>query len=310
MRALVVPSTAATPKVADLPTPTPGEGELLVRISAASLNGFDLSVAAGHVEQMMEHRYPVVLGKDFAGVVEAVGAGVESFAVGDRVFGVVTKEYLGDGSFGEYVTVPVAIGVAKLPDGVSFAEGAALGLAGTAARMSVDAAAPKSGQVVLVIGATGGVGNHAVQLTARAGATVIATAHGEEEQQLVRRFGAAHVVDHTTSLVDGVRAVAPDGVDTVLHFAGDPAESATLVRPGGTFVSTRVGSPDQVPAENVAVVGIYAQPTPDVLDAIAADQANGAVTVHVQRTYRLDEAAQAMADFAAGTLGKLVVEVS
>lgn len=200
--------------------------------------------------------------------------------------------------------------MAKLPDSVSFADGAALGLAGTAARMSVEAAAPKSGQVVLVIGATGGVGNHAVQLAAQAGATVIATAHGEEEDALVRQLGAEHVVDHTASLADGVRALASDGVDTVLHFAGDPADSAMLVRPGGAFVSTRVGSPDQVPAENVNLVGIYAQPTPDILDAIAADQANGAVTVHVQRTYSLDEATQAMADFAAGTVGKLVVEVS
>jgi NADPH2:quinone reductase len=65
----------------------------------------------------MEHRFPVVLGKDFAGEVDAVGPDVEGYQVGDRVFGVVMKDALGDGSFGEYVTVPVAFGIAQLPEG-------------------------------------------------------------------------------------------------------------------------------------------------------------------------------------------------
>src|SRR5579875_3799109 len=106
MRALVVRAAAARPEVTDVPTPVPAADELLVRVHAASINGFDLAVAAGYLENMMEHRYPVVLGKDFAGVVDAVGAEVTDFAVGDRVFGVVTKDFLGDGSIGEYVTVP------------------------------------------------------------------------------------------------------------------------------------------------------------------------------------------------------------
>jgi len=85
---------------------------------------------------MMEHRFPVVLGKDFAGGIDAVGAvgaGVDGFAVGDRVFGVVTKAQPGDGPFGEYVTVPTAVGLAKLPDSIEFAEAASMGLAGAAA---------------------------------------------------------------------------------------------------------------------------------------------------------------------------------
>jgi NADPH2:quinone reductase len=98
---------------------------------------------------MMEHRFPLVLGKDFAGTVDAIGDGVTGYQVGDRVFGVVMKDFLGDGSFAEYVTVPAAVGVARLPEGVAFVEGAALGLAG--------AAALAAGQTVLVAGATGGV---------------------------------------------------------------------------------------------------------------------------------------------------------
>ena len=130
MRAVVLTEPGSVPTLAQLEVPEPGEGEVRVHVHAASVNGFDLAVAAGYLTGMMEHRYPVVLGKDFAGIVDAVGAGVTDYTAGERVFGVVTKPYLGDGSFGEYVVVPVAVGLAKLPASVGFPEGAALGLAG------------------------------------------------------------------------------------------------------------------------------------------------------------------------------------
>src|SRR3954470_22417700 len=116
MRATAVTKAGASPSVIEVEVPEPAEGEVRVRVRAASVNGFDLSVASGRLVGMMEHRFPVVLGKDFAGTVDAVGAGVEGYAVGDRVFGVVTKAFLGDGSFGQYVTVPVAVGIAHLPE--------------------------------------------------------------------------------------------------------------------------------------------------------------------------------------------------
>src|ERR1700712_4668497 len=107
MRAVVLSEFGAKPEVREIERPEPGEGEVRVRVRAASVNGFDLAVANGYLNGMMEHRFPVVLGKDFAGTVDALGEGVQGYAVGDRVFGVVTKAFLGDGSFGEYVTVPV-----------------------------------------------------------------------------------------------------------------------------------------------------------------------------------------------------------
>lgn len=309
MRAFVIPSSGATPELAEVPKPVPGEGELLVRVRAASVNGFDLAVAAGYLEQMIEHRYPVVLGKDFAGTVEAVGDGVDGFTAGEQVFGVVTKNFLGDGSFGEFVTVPAAIGVAKLPAGVSLSDAAALGLAGTAAAAAVDAASVATGHTVLVIGATGGVGNHVVQLAAGAGATVLATAHAPAEQDLVRSLGAIHVVDHTGDLASAVRDVAAEGVDAVVHLAGEPSLALALVRNGGTLVSTLLGSPDQLPSDTVKVVPVFANPTQDVLDTLAAGQADQSTLVTIQSTYALEDAAAAFTDFSNGTLGKLVIEV-
>ncbi|MDF2747695.1 MAG: mas2 [Propionibacteriaceae bacterium] len=309
MKAFALQEFDRAPEVTEVDLPTPGPGEVRVRVRAASLNGFDLSVANSYLKGMMEHRFPVVLGKDFAGEVDAVGPEIDGFQVGDRVFGVVMKDALGDGSFGEYVTVPVAFGIAKLPDGIDFTAAAALGLAGTAAVDAFDAADVTSGSTVLVIGATGGVGQQVLQLAVRAGATVIATAHSAEEVELVTRLGAAHTVDYRGDLVEQVRALHADGVDVVLHFAGDPAPLVAVVKPGGTLVSTMLRSADDVPADNVKVVSIYASPSTATLDRVARHEAEKHTTVTVQRVYNLEQTGEAIEQFAAGTLGKLVISI-
>jgi NADPH:quinone reductase len=113
-----------------------------------------------------------------------VGRGVITFSSGDRVFGVVTKPYLGDGSFGELDGVPTSIGVAALPE-ARFPTAGALGLVGTSARMAVDAIELRPGQTVLISGATGGLGSLAIQLAVETASRVIATAHGADERRLV-----------------------------------------------------------------------------------------------------------------------------
>jgi NADPH:quinone reductase-like Zn-dependent oxidoreductase len=270
-------------------------------VHAASLNGFDLAVANGYLQGMMEHRFPVVLGKDFAGTVDALGAGVTAYAVGDRVFGVVTKPFLGDGSLGEFVTVPVAVGLAALPDAVSFTDGAALGLAGSAAVDAVAAAGLQPGERVLVSGATGGVGNLVVQLAAKAGATVIATAHTDDEKFLVSSLGAAEAADHTGDLAAQVK-----DVDVVFHLAGDPGALLGLLRSGGRFVSTLVGSPDQLPAGDYTVVAVFANPAGATLDQLA----RGENKLVIEQVYPLDRSLDAIAHFARGTKGKIVVTVA
>jgi len=306
MRAITMTGFEATPTLSDIDMPQPGTGEVRVRVRAASVNGFDLSVAAGKTKDYMEHRFPLTLGKDFAGEVDAVGDDVEGFEVGDRVFGVVTKAYLGDGSFAEYVTVPTSVGVARLPDGVSYTDGAALGLAGTAAHLAVDAARLRAGQTALVVGATGGVGNQVVQLAKAAGAQVLATAHTQEERDLVKHLGADATVDHTEDLLAQVRDHVPEGVDVVVHLAGDLGV-VDVLRAGGIFVSTLVGSPEQVPTQTATVVPVYANPTPEVLDRCAADHISGTATVSVQQVFPLERTPDALAAFAAGTVGKIVI---
>ena len=184
----------------DLPIPEPAEGEVLVRVRASSVNGFDLAAANGYLQAMMEHRFPVVLGKDFAGTVENIGPGVDGIAPGDDVYGVVMKPYLGDGGLGEHVAAPAAF-VAKVPAAVELATAGALGLAGTAAIDAVDAIA--------------------VQLLKAKGVRVIATAATSQERAFVTELGADNAVDYRGDLAAGVKALQPGGVDAALHFAGD-----------------------------------------------------------------------------------------
>ena len=240
MRAVTLDSVPSTPAVTEVPAPEPADGEVLVRVAASSINGFDAATTAGFLQGMMEHRFPLIPGKDFAGTVAAVGDGVEGYAVGDEVFGVVMKPLLGTGSLAEFVTVAAGHGIAKVPAGLSLADAGALGLAGTAALDAVDALDLQKGETVLVAGATGGVGALALQLAVARGAQVVATARPGAETDFVRGLTDAEVqvVDHTGDLIAQVRAAAPDGVHAALHLAGDAGVLVGLLAEGGRLAST------------------------------------------------------------------------
>jgi NADPH:quinone reductase-like Zn-dependent oxidoreductase len=311
MRAVVVDGYGATPQVREIPEPVPAAGEVKVRVRASSVNGFDVGLAAGVLKGRYEHRFPVILGKDFAGTVEAVGVGVFDYTVGDEVFGVVTKAVITDGGgFGEYLTHAAGIGIARIPAGLDYSTAGVLGLAGAAAIRSVEAIGPASGETVLVSGATGGVGGYVVQLAAASGATVIATATPGVEADHVRALGAHHAVDYHRDLADQVRRIAPAGVDAVVHLAGDGLALAKLLTDGGRIASTRHLDPGQLANRNVTVTAVMANPDQGLLARLATAAAAGQLRAPVARTYRLDEVPTALADFSKGTLGKLAVSVS
>ncbi|HYH47929.1 MAG TPA: NADP-dependent oxidoreductase, partial [Acidimicrobiia bacterium] len=196
MRALYVPTAGAQPELGDLPTPTATDGTVLIRVKAAGLNPVDNAIAAGMMAGMMPHEYPLVLGRDAAGVVEAVGPGVEGITVGDEVVGhVLLAPPVQAGTLAEYAVLPAATVVAK-PASLDFVTAAAIPLAGAAAAQAVEAIDPHPGQTVLINGAGGGVGSYAVQLLAAQGVTVIATASPDSADRL-RKLGATSIVDHT-----------------------------------------------------------------------------------------------------------------
>ena len=239
---------------------------------------------------------------------QAAGPGVQSLRPGDTVFGVVTKPALGDGAFGEYVTVPEAY-TARVPAGLDLAVAGALGLAGTAALAAVDAVAPLPGQTVLISGATGGVGAFAMQLAAALGAYVVATARPGEDDAYLRDLGARDTVDFTGDVPAAVVALRPGGIHAVVHLAGNGLELADLLVPGGRIASTLGLSGDQLGGRAVRATPVKALPASRTLERLAADVVYGQLTVPVQRTYALADVPRALADFAAGTRGKLAISV-
>ena len=308
MKAIAITDFGQAPELTEVATPVPASGEVLVRVHAASINGIDPKIVLGYMKDYMEHRFPLVPGKDFAGVVESVGEGVKDYSPGDRVFGVDSKQFAGEGSFGELLRVPVGMGLARLPEGVSFADGGALGLAGAAAHDTVKAA-DIAHKTVLVLGATGGVGAYAVQLATALGATVIATASGEEEKSFVTSLGARETVDYKQDVAAQVREGHPDGVDVILHFAGDPL-LVSLLKSGGQLVSTAVMSPDQVPAGEYTVIPVFAQVTTDTLNTLAASVASKALVVPIRASFPLSDAPAALEAFNAGALGKISITIA
>ena len=309
MRAIVTEDFGSTPIEADLPAPDAGPGEIRIKVRASSLNGFDLAMARGYLRGLMDHRFPAILGRDVAGTVDQTGDGVTAFAPGDEVFGVILTQPLHHGGFCEYVVVPAGHSITRIPPGIDHLRAGALGLAGSAAVAALAALRLTAGDLILISGATGGVGAMAIQLAAASEATVIATAASAAETEHVRRLGAAHVVDHTGDLLTQVRDIALADVEAVLHLAGDPAALAGLLTPGGRFASLLNVVPDPMPGRSITATSVIADPRPAVLDRLAADVAAGRLTIPVQRTYSLDGVPKAFEDFAAGTLGKLAVTI-
>ncbi|SQD98138.1 MULTISPECIES: NADP-dependent oxidoreductase [unclassified Parafrankia] len=313
MRALNVPAAGEQPRLSDLPVPGPVEGTVLVRVKAAGLNAIDNALAAGMMAEMMPHAYPLVLGRDAAGVVEAVGAGVDHVAVGDAVIGhMLLAPPIQAGTLAEYALLPAAA-VTRKPAGLDFTTAAALPLAAAAAKTAVDAVEPEPGQTVLVVGAGGGVGSYAVQLLAARGVTVVATGTAADAGRLTA-LGAATVVDYTAGPVaEQVRAAYPDGVDALIDLVAYTPDSAPLdvVRKGGKVAST-LGAADEeaLAAAGLTGTSVMAAPVRELIAELAALAAAGTLKVDITTVLPLEKATDGLATLASGTArGKIVVEI-
>ena len=284
--------------VIEIRVPEPGPGEVRVRVRASSVNGYDVFVASGHARGIMEHRYPVVVGKDLAGVIDAVGEGVIGFAVGDEVAGITPfAPVVSRGTFAEAVVVPAEGFLAPKPEGLTFEQAASVGLAATTALVAVEAVAPSPGSVVLVVGATGGVGAYAVQLAAARGATVVATVLPQDDEW-IRGLGASEVVDYSGDVVGAVRALHPEGVDALIVavMLGDEfGPTAELVRDGGAIAST-VGGADSEALEGRGIRGtnVIGQSDPVAFRRALDLAADGTIQVPVTRTFGFDELPEAL----------------
>jgi NADPH:quinone reductase-like Zn-dependent oxidoreductase len=312
MKALALESFEGGPKVMDVPDPVAGPGEVLVRAGAASVNAFDVGVAAGYMKDFMPYEFPAVIGGDLAGRVEAIGDGVEHFEIGARVFGMMgMKGAIHDGSFGEFAN-PTAASIAAAPEGLSDPDAGSLGVAGTTAMSAAEAVGPSNGSTVLIVGATGGVGSFAIQLAALRGAHVIASVRSGDGD-FVAGLGAAETVDYMGDVVAEMRRRYPNGIDAVIDAVNrDQAAFAGLVglvRDGGRAASVVGGAGEATQIGGVAVSNVGGNP--GHLSDLAELVVEGELRVAIRRTYPLDDAAQALHDFAnEHSLGKLVITMS
>ncbi|MFA4969434.1 MAG: NADP-dependent oxidoreductase [Sulfuritalea sp.] len=219
-------------KVGELPTPEPGPGELLFRMQAASVNPVDNKTRMGMLRALQSYRMPAILGNDAAGVVTAIGPGVKGFQIGDRVAARLDKARMG--GFAEFVPARPAH-LARIPEDVSFAQAAAVALAGlTAWQCLTEVLQVGAGERVLIHAGAGGVGHLAIQLAKGLGAHVTTTASAASHDWL-RDLGADECVDYRDA--DFRRVCAP--FDAVLDTQGGETllRSITHTRRGGRVVS-------------------------------------------------------------------------
>jgi len=309
-------------EIADVPAPVLGPGQARVRVHVGAVNFPDVLVIADTYQQSAPT--PFIPGSEFAGVVTEVAEGVDTVAVGDRVFG---STFIG--AFAEEVCVGAGA-LARVPDGVEDQAAAAFGVAyRTAYHVLRSVAALAPGEELIVLGAGGGVGSAAVQLGALLGATVTAIASTPEKLEAARACGAQRLIDHRAGDLRGaLKAALPQGADVVVDpVGGDLAEPALRsLHYGGRFVTVGYasGTIPRIPLNLVLLKGVvvlgfqfrdFATHRADDMarnDAeLLALLAQGRARPLIGTTFDLSETAKALRHVAEGqAVGKVVLQVA
>jgi NADPH:quinone reductase len=274
MRAVAVRALGGPPELLDAPMPSPAPGEVRVRLEAAGVNPFDWKIADG-VLRGRPHQFPLVLGVDGAGVVDALGPRSGKFRVGDRIFGSFLHDPVGVGTYAEYATVPESNAVIRVPEGLSSEVAATLPTSGmTAAEALEQLRVPRGGSLV-VVGASGGVGSLVVPLARAAGLRVVAIARPTSHARLVE-LGAERAVDASgPDPIAEVRAALPSGADALLDLMSDAAGFARwsgVVRPGGAVATTLNAA---APSSAIRTMNVNLAPRADLLERLTKAIADG-----------------------------------
>lgn len=317
MRAITIDAYKSQPHLQEMPRPQPGEGELLIRLHAAGVNPMDWRARDGTYQAWLPAEFPAVLGFDGAGVVEQVGPGVSAFQPGDAVYGqFMPQRALHWGTYADYVVTSASGAVAPKPNSLDYVQAAALPMPAQVALASLDALEIGSGETLLIVGATGGIGTYAIQMATLRGARVLATAR-PEAVNYVTSLGAAQALDYTQGdLVSAVRTLYPGGVDAVLDVATRDPEGLShisqVLRAGGRLLTAIVTTE----APRLAEQGINAsllswQPSAELLGRITRFVDAGQLKVTIDHIYPLDRAVEALDQVEHGRVrGKVVLRIA
>jgi NADPH:quinone reductase-like Zn-dependent oxidoreductase len=284
-------------KFEEFPDPVAGAGEVLVRVAATSVNPIDYKRRAGLTKDFYPIKFPGLMGVDIAGTVVKVGAGVDGFSAGDRVFAMAANTYA------ELCVVKADI-LAKVPEGLDLIQAAALPLVTTTGNQLMSATGIKAGQTVLVAGAVGNVGRSAVFTAKQRGATVIA---GVLKKQIdeAKSIGADQVV--ATDDDNAIANLPP--VDVVADTVGGKTAETLIakVKPGGVFASV-LGAPQNAEKfPSVKVVPVYATPDAKILRFMAEAVRDGKLVIPISEKLPLRDAAEGQAAAEKGGIGKVLL---
>jgi NADPH:quinone reductase len=289
-----------------LPVPRPGADQVLIELDSAGIGAWDPAAREGEFE-LGQPGFPLVIGNDGAGTVVAVGAEVERFRPGDRVYAYAME----GGFYAEYVAVNQEE-VAPIPPGLSAEQAGALGADGITALIGLeDELELQPGEKLMVFGASGGIGHIAVQLAKRMGAEVLAVASGADGVALVRRLGADAAIDgHREDPAEAARQFAPQGLDAALVLVDGEglANALGAVKTGGR-VAYPHGVEPEPQAEHVELLGYDGAPSRQAFERLNRLIGSGPFHIELGRVYPLDDAARAHRELDQHHLGKLALRV-
>ena len=281
----------------DVPTPTIASDEILVRIKSTTVNHADIVKASGAARQILPIDLPWIPGHEFSGLVEQIGSDVATFAPGDAVFGIS-----GMGAYAEYLSVKSGT-IARKPSNLSFEEAASVPVACETAWQGIFTHGHlEKGQKILIHSGAGAVGAYAVQLASHAGATVIATASGDDEAYL-NSIGACRVIDYRKAQFE---KVLREKFDVVFDLIGGDTQrrSFLVLKEGGYLVSaTQPVSQEETAKYRVSGTMMRLAPSADELARIAQLLEEGTIRPDVASVYALQDAAEAWRDIAGNLPG-------
>jgi alcohol dehydrogenase len=296
-------------QVNEVDVPQLKEGQVLVKVHAASLNPFDTTIRAGYLQEMIPLQMPVTLGGDIAGEVTQVSEGVAHIAVGDKVYGQSYVMGGNSGAFAEYTAV-AARNIAKVPSGLGWEEAAALPLVGVSAvQVLMEHINLQPGQTILIHGGSGGIGSIAIQIAKHIGAHVTTTASGEGIE-VAMRLGANKAIDYKNERFEEKGNSFDAVFDTV---GGETYERSLKVVKTGGIIVTMAAEVDEAKAKALGIKAVHqnTRVTSEHLNKLSELVEIGVVTPHVYKVYPLDEVQQAFkAREGEKVLGKVVLKIA
>lgn len=307
MKAAIIKNYGVPVEIAQIPQPRVLENDVLVKVYAASINPIDNIVKAGYMKEMLPITFPYTMGYDVSGVVEAVGANVTRFKVGDEVYARPNQE--DSGSIAEYAVVKEDE-LALKPRKLSFEEAASFPLAGlTAWQALVSKGQLKKGQKVLIHAGSGGVGTFAIQMAKHLGAEVTTTT-STGNIGLVKSLGADHVIDYTTTQFDQVL----NDFDLVFDMMGGDIlnKSFKVLKKGGKVVSIKGQDTEDLASKyGVSFDVFFMWPSGDMLKEMADLMDQGIIQPIIDRSYTFDQVQEAYDYLQAGhAKGKVTIRIT